>query len=161
MAEECSGCFIECGWLLFIEPLTVWVQTLRPLGRGRVGFSADESDGLAWTVHHGSVKRHSALPLSKMGVWKPPRVSAATVDGQKISKAGKMSNLSPDLEMKSIPSKPSYETCNVFGRFSSSLNLYISPQSKLVVLRPLQIECITNKEHKIIVVPCVRQGRRN
>lgn len=116
------------------------MQTLGPLGRGRVGFSADESDGLAWTVHHGSVKRHSALLLSKMGVWKPPRVSAATVDGPKISKAGKMSNLNPALEMKSIPSKPSYETSNVFGRFFESFcEVFLT---ELVHLTPIQISGI-------------------
>lgn len=37
-------------------------------GEAESPFLHQESDGLAWTVHHGSVKKHGALLLCEVGV---------------------------------------------------------------------------------------------
>lgn len=122
---------------------TAWVQTLWPLGRGRVSFSGDESDGLARTVHHGSVKRNGALLLSEMGEgnlhWS---LRQQLMDKKKISKAEKMGNLKTHLECECIPSKLSYATINGFGKFLSSMNWFILTQTKSLVLRPFYLYLI-------------------
>lgn len=140
MAEECCGCFIERGRLLFIEPLHRLSANTVATGerqswlfrRWKWWFSVDCA---SWECE--KTRRSAAL-------WNGVGETSTGLCGdrwwtKKISKVEKMSNLNTQLELQSSPSKPSYAMFNGFERFSSSLNLYISTQTKTLLLRPFYL----------------------